>query len=307
MGASWTWSHTLGNFNGETAGSGAVRGLPDFYPEYTQASWGLPRGDLATDQRHRVRAFATWDIPLPKAFGVLSLGVIQALRHAGRPTAPRLGDRLAVRDEPGLRDAAAREHVLLHVARRVPDGHRLAHGPRAELRLPDRGRRRDLRPPAGHQRLQQPGRDRRGHDGRSRRRTRRGFTRFNPFTTQPVQGERTGTTGRTSARRATRPTTSSRGRSASPWGCASRRGPERAPRGTRSPAPPPSTTAASPRAATKPGVAAALRHEERDGGGGRRRARRRRTPAARTGRRATRGRASATVIATRTRSELERA
>ncbi len=78
VGGSWTWSHTLGNFNGETAGAGAVRGLPDFYPEYTQASWGLPRGDLATDQRHRVRAYATWDIPLPRTFGALSLGVIQA-------------------------------------------------------------------------------------------------------------------------------------------------------------------------------------------------------------------------------------
>ncbi len=78
VGGSWTWSHTLGNFNGESAGSGAVRGLPDFYPEYTQASWGLPRGDLATDQRHRVRAYASWDIPLPRTLGALSLGVIQA-------------------------------------------------------------------------------------------------------------------------------------------------------------------------------------------------------------------------------------
>jgi hypothetical protein len=78
VGASWTWSHTLGNFNGENAGSGAVRGLPDFYPEFTQASWGLPRGDLATDQRHRLRAYATWDVPLPRGFGSLSLGAIQA-------------------------------------------------------------------------------------------------------------------------------------------------------------------------------------------------------------------------------------
>ena len=78
IGGSWTWSHTIGNFNGETAGSGAVRGLPDFYPEYTQASWGLPRGDLAIDQRHRVRAYASWEIPVPRSFGALSLGVIQA-------------------------------------------------------------------------------------------------------------------------------------------------------------------------------------------------------------------------------------
>ncbi len=78
LGASWTWSHTLGNFNGETAGSGAVRGLPDFYPEYSQASWGLPRGDLATDQRHRVRAFASYAVPIPSKWGTLSVGVVQA-------------------------------------------------------------------------------------------------------------------------------------------------------------------------------------------------------------------------------------
>jgi hypothetical protein len=78
IGGSWTWSHTLGNFNGETAGAGAVRGLPDFYPEYARASWSIPRGDLAIDQRHRVRAFASWEVPVPRALGAVSLGVIQS-------------------------------------------------------------------------------------------------------------------------------------------------------------------------------------------------------------------------------------
>ena len=78
IGGSWTWSHTIGNFNGENAGAGSVRGLPDFYPEYAQASWSIPRGDLAIDQRHRVRAFASWEVPVPRSLGSLSLGVIQA-------------------------------------------------------------------------------------------------------------------------------------------------------------------------------------------------------------------------------------
>lgn len=78
LGASWTWSHAIGNFNGENAGAGATRGLPNFYPEYAQASWSLPRGDLGIDQRHRVRAYASWDVPFPRSFGALSLGVIQA-------------------------------------------------------------------------------------------------------------------------------------------------------------------------------------------------------------------------------------
>ncbi len=133
--------------------------------------------DGPAPSRPRVRvlgrpASARRRCPLPRRHPGVRHG--DSLRRRG------LGDRLAVRDEPGIRDASARDHLLLHVPRRVPDGQRLAHGPRAELRLQGRGHGRDLPAPAGHQRLQQPGRDRGGHDralGGERARASRASTR----------------------------------------------------------------------------------------------------------------------------------
>jgi hypothetical protein len=62
VGGNWTWSHTIGNFVGETTGSGPVPFTGLNYPEYVQASWNTPKGDLAQDQRHRVRLYANYDI-----------------------------------------------------------------------------------------------------------------------------------------------------------------------------------------------------------------------------------------------------
>jgi outer membrane receptor protein involved in Fe transport len=62
IGGNWTWSHTIGNFVGETAGSGPVTFTGLNYPEYVQASWNTPKGDLSQDQRHRVRLYASYDV-----------------------------------------------------------------------------------------------------------------------------------------------------------------------------------------------------------------------------------------------------
>ncbi|MEO6323891.1 MAG: carboxypeptidase regulatory-like domain-containing protein [Thermoanaerobaculia bacterium] len=84
-GANWTWSHTLGNIDGETATGGPVAGAVDVYPEYKQAAWNSPYGSLASDQRHRVRVFATYDLPiLPARIGVISLGLLQVY-ESGSP------------------------------------------------------------------------------------------------------------------------------------------------------------------------------------------------------------------------------
>jgi outer membrane receptor protein involved in Fe transport len=62
LGGNWTWSHSYGNVVGETTGSGPVA-LGFFnYPEYKEESWNYPSGDLPNDQRHKVRAWATYDI-----------------------------------------------------------------------------------------------------------------------------------------------------------------------------------------------------------------------------------------------------
>ena len=52
-GVNWTWSHTLGNLNGETAASGPVPNASETYPEYKDPAWNNPYGSLATDERHR--------------------------------------------------------------------------------------------------------------------------------------------------------------------------------------------------------------------------------------------------------------
>lgn len=72
LGGNYTWSHTYGNVVGETSGSGPVRSGIESYPEYFDLAWAFPSGNLAQDQRHRVRLYATWDIPLPKVLGSLS-------------------------------------------------------------------------------------------------------------------------------------------------------------------------------------------------------------------------------------------
>ncbi len=59
--ANWTWSHMIGNFVGETSGSGPVTAAFESYPEYIDMKWNGPRGSLSQDQRHRVRVVGTYD------------------------------------------------------------------------------------------------------------------------------------------------------------------------------------------------------------------------------------------------------
>jgi outer membrane receptor protein involved in Fe transport len=76
VGGNWTWSHTIGNFVGETTGSGPVTFQGLNYPEYVQASWNTPKGDLAQDQRHRVRLYANYDVRLGPV--TISPGLLQS-------------------------------------------------------------------------------------------------------------------------------------------------------------------------------------------------------------------------------------
>lgn len=78
LGGNWTWAHTYGNFVGETSGSGPVGAAITQYPEYKNIVWNAPNGDLSQDQRHRVRVFATFDLPVPKMVGNLSVSAIQS-------------------------------------------------------------------------------------------------------------------------------------------------------------------------------------------------------------------------------------
>jgi hypothetical protein len=79
VGANWTWSHTLGNVDGEAGNTGPTASAFRTYPEYKRDEWFAPKGDLATDVRHRVRAFFSWDVPFfPENLGTISLSGVQS-------------------------------------------------------------------------------------------------------------------------------------------------------------------------------------------------------------------------------------
>ncbi len=77
VGGNWTWSHLIGDAVGETSGGGSATLGDHSYAEYAQKSWNNPIGDLSSDQRHRVILYGTYDVPIPKSMGMLSIGLIQ--------------------------------------------------------------------------------------------------------------------------------------------------------------------------------------------------------------------------------------
>jgi outer membrane receptor protein involved in Fe transport len=62
FGGYWTWSHLRGNINGETTANGPVSSTLHSQPEYLERRWFSPEGDLAIDQRHRIRVWAIYDL-----------------------------------------------------------------------------------------------------------------------------------------------------------------------------------------------------------------------------------------------------
>jgi outer membrane receptor for ferrienterochelin and colicin len=73
LAGNYTLGHLTGSIEGENGGSGPVRAGPQFYPEYFNASWNYPKGDLLGDVRHRLRLWAVWELPVPKGLGRFTL------------------------------------------------------------------------------------------------------------------------------------------------------------------------------------------------------------------------------------------
>jgi hypothetical protein len=63
IGGNYTLSELSGNFDGENVGSGPISAAAFAYPEYKQASWNIPQGDLSADQRHRSRLWINYGVP----------------------------------------------------------------------------------------------------------------------------------------------------------------------------------------------------------------------------------------------------
>ena len=76
VGGNYTLSRLWGDFDGENVASGPLTSNDFQYPEYRQASWYRPEGDLSADQRHRATMFLNYGVP--KVNG-LTVSVLQDL------------------------------------------------------------------------------------------------------------------------------------------------------------------------------------------------------------------------------------
>ena len=76
LGASYTLSRTWGNFDGENPASGPLSAYLFSYPEYREASWNQPEGDLLGDQRHRARFWGSYHLPISERAGSVDLALI---------------------------------------------------------------------------------------------------------------------------------------------------------------------------------------------------------------------------------------
>jgi hypothetical protein len=78
VGGNYTLGSLEGNIEGETGGSGPTTRTDIVrYPEYLDPAWNFTVGNLNADVRHKVRAWATYDVPVPESFGRLNLGLLQ--------------------------------------------------------------------------------------------------------------------------------------------------------------------------------------------------------------------------------------
>jgi hypothetical protein len=84
IGGAYTLSRLWGNVNGEDAESGPLSSTVLSYPEYFDAAWSFPVGDLAGDQRHRARLWGTFELPFAPLGATWSLGAVQQI-ESGTP------------------------------------------------------------------------------------------------------------------------------------------------------------------------------------------------------------------------------
>jgi hypothetical protein len=76
-GGTYTLSRAWGNVDGETQ-SGPAPSAALQYPEYKQAAWNYPDGDLAIDQRHRARLWINYGLPWVSGLTVSALQILES-------------------------------------------------------------------------------------------------------------------------------------------------------------------------------------------------------------------------------------
>jgi hypothetical protein len=97
VGGNYTLSRLWGNIDGENAASGPLTARLFDYPEYREARWNLPEGNLFGDQRHRGKIWGTYRIPMSAAAGALDVSLL----YSGASGVP-FGLNGATSSAPGL-------------------------------------------------------------------------------------------------------------------------------------------------------------------------------------------------------------
>jgi hypothetical protein len=77
VGGNYTLAKSWGNFNGENVGSGPIRASINTFPEYREERWNYPMGYNPGDQRHKLRVWAAYSVPVSEAVGSITIGVLQ--------------------------------------------------------------------------------------------------------------------------------------------------------------------------------------------------------------------------------------
>jgi hypothetical protein len=84
LAGNWMLSWSRGNVEAEDFTNIVVRASSDQYPEYRQPSWNSPVGYLNGDQRHKIRLWGSYEVPIGQEAGALNLGLMQRY-DSGRP------------------------------------------------------------------------------------------------------------------------------------------------------------------------------------------------------------------------------
>ncbi|HYM60994.1 MAG TPA: carboxypeptidase regulatory-like domain-containing protein [Thermoanaerobaculia bacterium] len=84
LGLYYTYATLRGNDEGETVASGPVAGTDPaaYYPEFLHYRQFAPIGYLQGDQRHRVRVWADYDVPMRSSLGRLSVSLLHSFDSA---------------------------------------------------------------------------------------------------------------------------------------------------------------------------------------------------------------------------------
>ena len=101
VGGNYTLSWQRGNFTGEDEGSGPIRFGGNDQPEYKAESWSFPTGYNPGDQRHKLRAWADYRVPVSERAGHFIVGFVQRFDSSDASSADGTIDPRSFVTNPG--------------------------------------------------------------------------------------------------------------------------------------------------------------------------------------------------------------